>query len=280
VFDTGEYATVYNLRVADFHTYFVGCQDWGFDVWAHNVYSTERIPDGEEARRLLVDELHVDPASAKPLLDLGAEENVNGSALIARMHRVLSRAGQVAESQPGAPGVNEVAGVLASSRSVAALRSRFAIVRSWGDWFQEWVGNRYLEVNMYLRGIGHMLQGYGWTLSWAAARLGIPLGELSKVDANGVARARITGARYLQQAGADMAILRGYMQGRGANQVVIRTGVVVTEDLRAMLREKAMMQDVYLGGTVTRAVLPADYGGTFESFEMRFPVNPGTGTGG
>lgn len=36
VYDTGEYETVYNLRVADFHTYFVGCDQWGFSVWAHN----------------------------------------------------------------------------------------------------------------------------------------------------------------------------------------------------------------------------------------------------
>jgi hypothetical protein len=27
---------VYNLRIADFHTYFVGCDEWGFSVWAHN----------------------------------------------------------------------------------------------------------------------------------------------------------------------------------------------------------------------------------------------------
>ena len=27
---------VYNLRVADWHTYFVGCDEWGFSVWAHN----------------------------------------------------------------------------------------------------------------------------------------------------------------------------------------------------------------------------------------------------
>ena len=32
--DTGEYASVYNCRVADWHTYFVGCQECG--VWAHN----------------------------------------------------------------------------------------------------------------------------------------------------------------------------------------------------------------------------------------------------
>jgi Pretoxin HINT domain len=36
VFETGECETVYNLRVEDFHTYFVGCQEWGFSVWAHN----------------------------------------------------------------------------------------------------------------------------------------------------------------------------------------------------------------------------------------------------
>jgi hypothetical protein len=34
--DTGEYGTVYNLRVAEYHTYFVGCQEWGWSVWAHN----------------------------------------------------------------------------------------------------------------------------------------------------------------------------------------------------------------------------------------------------
>ena len=28
--------TVYNLRVAEHHTYFVGCDEWGFSVWAHN----------------------------------------------------------------------------------------------------------------------------------------------------------------------------------------------------------------------------------------------------
>ena len=36
VFDTGTYETVYNLRVAEHHTYFVGEVDWGWAVWAHN----------------------------------------------------------------------------------------------------------------------------------------------------------------------------------------------------------------------------------------------------
>jgi hypothetical protein len=35
VFKTGDYETVYNLRVADYHTYYVGGENWGFSVWAH-----------------------------------------------------------------------------------------------------------------------------------------------------------------------------------------------------------------------------------------------------
>jgi hypothetical protein len=36
IVDTREVTTVYNLEVEDYHTYFVGCQEWGFSVWAHN----------------------------------------------------------------------------------------------------------------------------------------------------------------------------------------------------------------------------------------------------
>jgi hypothetical protein len=32
----GEYEKLYNLRAADWHTYFVGGEEWGFSVWAHN----------------------------------------------------------------------------------------------------------------------------------------------------------------------------------------------------------------------------------------------------
>jgi len=35
--DSGEEVAVYNLRVADHHTYFVGTPDWGFSVWTHNL---------------------------------------------------------------------------------------------------------------------------------------------------------------------------------------------------------------------------------------------------
>jgi len=37
VTDSGEVTTVYNLRVSEFHTYFVGSPEWGFSVWAHNL---------------------------------------------------------------------------------------------------------------------------------------------------------------------------------------------------------------------------------------------------
>ncbi len=38
VYDTGCYETVYNIRVAEDHTYFVGSEEWGFGVWVHNAY--------------------------------------------------------------------------------------------------------------------------------------------------------------------------------------------------------------------------------------------------
>lgn len=44
VHSTDREATVYNFRVADHHTYFVGSPEWGFDVWAHNTYKVS--PDG------------------------------------------------------------------------------------------------------------------------------------------------------------------------------------------------------------------------------------------
>ncbi|MBL8872296.1 MAG: hypothetical protein JNK90_21155 [Planctomycetaceae bacterium] len=33
---TLQIATVYNLRVADYHPYYVGCEEWRWSVWAHN----------------------------------------------------------------------------------------------------------------------------------------------------------------------------------------------------------------------------------------------------
>jgi Pretoxin HINT domain len=41
LFDTGDWQPVYNLRVADWHTYFVGGDSWGWAAWAHNTCSKE-----------------------------------------------------------------------------------------------------------------------------------------------------------------------------------------------------------------------------------------------
>jgi hypothetical protein len=41
----GELTTVYNLRVADHHTYFVGGHIWAWDVWVHNAYNAPKSGD-------------------------------------------------------------------------------------------------------------------------------------------------------------------------------------------------------------------------------------------
>lgn len=55
VCDTGTFETVYNLYVADFHTYFVGCQEWGWSVWAHNTDYTHELEKKDSAARKQLD---------------------------------------------------------------------------------------------------------------------------------------------------------------------------------------------------------------------------------
>ena len=43
---TGRTATVYNLRVNEDHTFFVGDRTWGFSVWVHNAYLVRQAADG------------------------------------------------------------------------------------------------------------------------------------------------------------------------------------------------------------------------------------------
>jgi hypothetical protein len=53
VWDTGETVRVYNLQIAEYHTYFVGTSEWGFSVWAHNAYNVEQLGElGQRARQL------------------------------------------------------------------------------------------------------------------------------------------------------------------------------------------------------------------------------------
>ncbi len=44
LYDTGMFEAVYNLRVAEDHTYFVGDENWAFGVWRHNAYMTNARP--------------------------------------------------------------------------------------------------------------------------------------------------------------------------------------------------------------------------------------------
>jgi hypothetical protein len=43
VTDAGEITTVYNVRVEEYHTYFVGGEDWSFSVWSHNASCDSRL---------------------------------------------------------------------------------------------------------------------------------------------------------------------------------------------------------------------------------------------
>ena len=43
---TGHRKTVYNICVAEDHTYFIGSIEWGFSVWVHNSYSVRAAADG------------------------------------------------------------------------------------------------------------------------------------------------------------------------------------------------------------------------------------------
>jgi len=56
--------TVYNMRVADHHTYFVGGSLWGFDVWVHNAACVQ-VDDGStyyKQSQVIRNELANDPS--------------------------------------------------------------------------------------------------------------------------------------------------------------------------------------------------------------------------
>jgi hypothetical protein len=92
---TGEYATVYNLRVSDFHTYFVGGLDWGFDVWAHNEYKSGKT---EKQVAGALEKAGVPEEQAAQLAKVGAVQGVNGDKLAARM-AATAKAGNLSAYQ-------------------------------------------------------------------------------------------------------------------------------------------------------------------------------------
>jgi len=54
--DTGREEVVYNGRVAEYHTYFVGDEGWGFSVWAHNSCGPGGAGAGTNAPRWTLNE--------------------------------------------------------------------------------------------------------------------------------------------------------------------------------------------------------------------------------
>jgi hypothetical protein len=73
--DTGQVRTVYNLRVAEDHTYFVGTRAWGFSVWAHNAPTTAYIPivDAQGRLTMVIDGFTGRTISAERLAGLQRE---------------------------------------------------------------------------------------------------------------------------------------------------------------------------------------------------------------
>ncbi|MFO0880607.1 MAG: polymorphic toxin-type HINT domain-containing protein, partial [Gemmataceae bacterium] len=61
VTQTGIVETVYNVRVADWHTYFVGGDEWGFSVWAHNACLYRAITEADLAEYLDPAATHINP---------------------------------------------------------------------------------------------------------------------------------------------------------------------------------------------------------------------------
>jgi RHS repeat-associated protein len=71
--DSGEVAPVYNMRVEEYHTYFVGSAEWGFSVWVHNTCD-KIIEDTTKSEKALENALN-----GKNLDEIEtAEEQING----------------------------------------------------------------------------------------------------------------------------------------------------------------------------------------------------------
>jgi YD repeat-containing protein len=79
IHSTLQIATVYNLRVADYHTYFVGSDEWGFSVWAHNACKVDTA-DVEAYMKQLATGKKVDWNSINPNLSKTQQSAVRGAA--------------------------------------------------------------------------------------------------------------------------------------------------------------------------------------------------------
>jgi hypothetical protein len=112
--NTGVWETVYNLRVADFHTYFVGKPEWGFSVWAHNSYSGE-LKSADLAleagrRKRLPADLATQTAARKAIVEsVFAEGMGQGDTLLGKLGISLDRnLNHLAEATDAATGKSHI----------------------------------------------------------------------------------------------------------------------------------------------------------------------------
>jgi hypothetical protein len=81
---TLQIATVYNLRVVDYHTYFVGCDEWGFSVWAHNACVGKDVQDGLAAVGLK----KTNNPTAKKLAQMANDTAITSDQLVTEIQRL------------------------------------------------------------------------------------------------------------------------------------------------------------------------------------------------
>jgi hypothetical protein len=87
--------TVYNLRVAIDHTYFVGRRAWGFTAWVHNIYEV----GGEEGAYTVVD------AATKRVVQEGIIDKVAADRIAAELNKGIESLAEKAVSGAIAPRV-------------------------------------------------------------------------------------------------------------------------------------------------------------------------------
>jgi hypothetical protein len=90
-YDTGEYETVYNCRVAGWHTYFVGCDEWGFSVWAHNTYSR---PEMQAEVAGMLQKLGYDAKAAAKIAKQYAKDGRLGDGIHANLKAYIDAGGE------------------------------------------------------------------------------------------------------------------------------------------------------------------------------------------
>ncbi|HEX4611864.1 MAG TPA: polymorphic toxin-type HINT domain-containing protein [Urbifossiella sp.] len=94
--DTGEYITVHNFQVADYHTYFIGSDEWAFSVWAHNanqtclvgLYKQVIAGVGRQMHHLLQKAAFINPLNVKSGVSVGVR---GGTGTLGTQHNIIHR---------------------------------------------------------------------------------------------------------------------------------------------------------------------------------------------